>query len=188
MQKLILCLLLALPPAASVLAQNGAAEDQSRWRPINERVTRLMLTDTSFIKKAAAINLAEIEFSKLALKQSGSADIRAFAERMVRAHAAAAEELKLIAAAENIEVSAELDGAHQRAIEKLAALGGTELDNEFSKQMQEGHDRAVMLFSVAAEDESINPKLQQFAIKMLPILRGHQQAAHGLAGRHAAEQ
>lgn len=147
---------------------------------IKTEMTKLMLTNKSFVEKAAAAGQAEVELSQLALTKSQNAQTQAFAKRMIKDHTAAAEKLRTIAQSENIPVPSELDRKHISALEKIGKLTGNEFDGEYQRQMRDDHDAAVTLFSAAASDEKLDAKLREFAEQTLPVLREHQSAAHSL--------
>src|SRR4051794_41124900 len=58
-----------------------------------------------FVEDASAKGVAEIEAGKLALEKGTSADVKTFAEMMVKDHTAANTKLKGIADAKKLEVS-----------------------------------------------------------------------------------
>lgn len=188
MNKFSVCAVLALSCSTAAFAQVDTLGNQ--YGPahdgVSKSVQKMMLSNEAFVQKAATANLAEIELSNLALRKNGSPAIQSFAQRMQKDHTAAAKELQIAAKSKNLAVPTALDDAHKRIYEKLSNLTGTEFDKEYSAQMKEDHDKAVALFSAAAEDKSLDPQLQQFAAKTLPILRDHQQAAHSLLDEKAS--
>jgi putative membrane protein len=185
MRKFIISALLVLPLSHFAAAQdstvNPSGPAQKSQLNLKETATQLMLTNDSFVKKAAIASRAEVEMAKLAMVKSKDPQIQSFAQRMVKDHVAASTELESIAQSKNIPLPTELDHSHKSATEKLSKLSGTDFDAAFSKQMQEDHDKAVTLFTAAADDKKLDPQLQQFAAKTLPVLREHQHAAHGLS-------
>lgn len=175
MRNMIVCIVLALPISQFALADESApAAEQQHQAGIKEGLTRLLLTDNSFVSKAATTSLAEIELSKLAISKSKDPAILAFARRMVKDHTAASKELQRIASSKGIEVPKELDDNSKEAAKKLVTLSGADFDNTFRAQMEKDHDKAVSLFTAAADDKSIAPELSAFAHKVLPVLRDHQ--------------
>lgn len=180
MRNAILCMALIVPLSSLALAEDsdGMTPAQPRTVDVKKNITKMTLSDESFVKKAAAGGQAEVALSKMALSKSKDPEIRSFAEKMVKDHSMADKELQGIAQAKGIAISAELDDAHKKEAEKLTTMNGAEFDNAFREQMQKDHDKTVELFAAAAEDKSLSPELSGFAQKTLPVLRSHQHDAH----------
>ncbi len=137
--------------------------------------------DQVFAKNAAAGGLAEIELSQLAVRKAASADVKAFAERMVADHTAVAQELAQIMSAKGM-TSPAIDAEHQTMREKLNGLSGAAFDKEYMAGMMKDHDATVADYrgeSVAGGDR----ELRAFASKTLPKLEEHAKKAHVLAGK-----
>ena len=94
-----------------------------------------------FVEKAAIANTAEIRLGELASERAQSADVKAFAQMMVKDHTRANNELEQAVSGQNIEVSnVQLDQKHQQLLSKLRGLQGAEFDREYMKAMVEGHE------------------------------------------------
>jgi len=167
--------------------ENSGQRQENTRNVVSAGVKEIIMTNESFIKQAAISNLAEIELSNLALRKNASPIVQSFAQRMQKDHGATTKELQVIAKSKSIEIPTELDDAHKSIYEKLSPLTGAEFDKQYSQQMQEDHDQAIALFATAVDDKRLDPQLQQFAAKMLPVLRDHQQAAHSLLGDKAKQ-
>lgn len=160
------------------------AADVKEPSKIKEAFTKLTLTNESFVDKAVISGLAEVTLSKLALTKSQDPQIKSFAQQMVTDHTAADTQLKSIAQRHKLLVPAELDSVHEATVDKLRSLSGADFDVAYRLQMKEDHDKAVLLFSAASDDKSLDADLQAFARKTLPILQGHQADAEKLHGKH----
>jgi putative membrane protein len=192
MQKYISYLLLSLVVAQFSYTQFSYAQEPNTPAPagdtksslgIKGKITKMMLTNESFVEKAAMANQAEIELSGTAMNKTQDPQIKRFAQQMVADHTAASKELMQIAQSKGIDAPKELDRSHKSTLDKLAKLDGAAFDRAYSEQMKDDHDRTVTLFAAAAEDNSLDTELRQFANKILPKLRGHQHEAHSLADR-----
>jgi putative membrane protein len=162
---------------AQTAHDNAAPEGPGK---VKQAVTRMMLTNESFVEKAGVSSLAEIEASKLALQKSQDPQVRSFAQRMIDDHTSATNQLTAIAQTKKMMVPSELDSAHKKAVDKLTGLSGKEFDAAYTLQMQDDHETAVTLFTSASEDKSIDAEFQALARKLLPTLRNHQSDAHKL--------
>jgi putative membrane protein len=135
--------------------------------------------DKTFAKEAAIGGMAEIELSKVAQK-SENAEIKSFADRMVRDHTAAADQLTAIAASLAVDMPKALDSEHERMREKLQTLHGKAFDEQYMRDMVADHNQAVKLFQQEARSGR-NGELKQFAQKTLPTIEQHQKMALDLS-------
>src|SRR5690606_14033261 len=76
------------------------------------------LSPQDFVDRASAAGVAEIETARLALEQGTSAEVKNFAEQMIKDHTAANEDLKEIASRKSLELSDSPD-----AMNKVLAAG-----------------------------------------------------------------
>lgn len=128
--------------------------------------------DSKFSTEAANAGMSEVALSEMALKKSTNADVKAFAEGMIKDHKAANEKLKALATAKNITLPAVVGEEEQKVAAELSTKAGAEFDKAYVDQMVKDHDKAVSLF----EDASKNVKdadLKAFAIETLPKLKAH---------------
>lgn len=161
------------------------AEPSSAASPHQRQVTEganttKSVTPESFASQAAIIGKAEIELGQIALKNTQDADVRTYAERMVKDHSAADKKLKAIAAKENLQLPQSLDQEHESLKTKLQGLKGEDFDRAYVKAMANGHDKAVALFESASQQPQMPGELKQFAASTLPTLEQHKEMAHSL--------
>ena len=139
------------------------------------------LSNSSFVEKAAQAGMTEVELGKIALSKSHDSDVRAFAERMVKDHGKANQELKSVASSADVQVPSELDSEHRAMVDGLRAKSDAEFDAAYAKHMAEGHTKAVSLFQSASSSKDLDPALTAFAEKTLPTLKSHKEMADSLA-------
>jgi putative membrane protein len=176
-------------PAAEA-APTPNPEPASAATPHQRQVTEAgkaskSVTPESFASQAAIIGKTEIELGQIALKNTQNADVRKYAERMVKDHSAADKKLKAIAANEDLQLPQSLDQEHQSLKTKLQGLKGEDFDREYVNAMAKGHDKAVALFESASQQAQMPAELKQFAASTLPTLEQHKEMAHSL---HAKKQ
>jgi putative membrane protein len=150
-------------PNASSPALTAAAKDT-----LNEE-------DRTFVKEAALGGMAEVDLSKLAQK-SENADVKSFADRMVRDHTPANQELTAIATDLGVDMPKALNSEHERLRENVQTLHGKAFDEQYMHGMVEDHIKAVKLFQ-QEERSGHNAELKKFAQKTLPTLQEHQKMA-----------
>jgi len=133
----------------------------------------------TFVKKAALDGMTEVELGKIAQQKSQNPDVRSFAERMVKDHSKANDELKSVAKKKGYEVPAKLDDEHKAMVTKLSSKSGAAFDSAYAAAMDKDHAKAVALFTDA--QQSSDQDLAAFAQKTLPTLEEHKQLADSLA-------
>lgn len=137
--------------------------------------------DKEFVVNAGMAGLAEVQMGNLALKNARSADVKAFAQRMVSDHSRSNAELSQLVTAKGLALPAELAGKHQQALEHLQTLSGAEFDKAYMQHMVTDHQEAVTLFQTGTT--AADADIQAYASKTLPILQQHLELATTVAGK-----
>ena len=138
--------------------------------------------DKEFVVKAGTGGLYEVQTGNLALQNAASADVKAFAQRMVTDHGKANAELAQLATTKGVALATELDGPEQSAYEHLSTLSGAEFDKAYMQHMVEDHNKAVADFDKASTSAA-DADLKAWAGKTLPALREHQTMAKDIAAK-----
>ncbi len=180
--------LLALP--ASIHAQTQpqraqSAQGQATTNP-DSRGTARAVTDAEFVRNAAISDMYEIQSSRLAADRSSNAEVKRYAEHMIRDHGKTTNELQSMVqqmgSANSIPLPQQLDPQHQRLLQALQNARGAEFDRLYLQQQTSAHRQAVEMFSGYARSGS-NTQLRQWAATTLPTLQEHardlQQVAAG---------
>jgi putative membrane protein len=130
-------------------------------------------TPADFYESAASANQFEIEASKLALARSQDADIKAFADTMVKDHAEIAQKLVNLATSKNVELPKELLRRHQVMLDGLKdEEAGKAFDDDYRMKMVLSHKETVLLFDQSAK-ESPDPDIRKFALATIARLQAH---------------
>src|SRR6476620_7377152 len=90
--------------------------------PTISRAFAMGITGKEFVEKAGVAGKFEIASSEIVAGKTKNANIKAFAERMIKDHTAAANELKMTVGTKYTVPDA-LDAKHQKMIDTLAAAG-----------------------------------------------------------------
>lgn len=136
-----------------------------------------------FVEDASAKGVAEVEAGKLALEKGTAADVKTFADMMVKDHTAANQKLKALADKKNIDVSDDaelLDKAKAMILELRSAKS---FDQAYANNQVKAHEATIEIF----EDEIKNgedAELKAFATETLPKLKTHLVEAKKLAAAH----
>ena len=138
--------------------------------------------DKEFVSNAGMAGLAEVQMGNLALQNAQSADVKAYAQRMVTDHGTSNAELAQLATVKGLALPTELAGKHQQGLEHLRGLSGAEFDKAYMQHMVGDHGEAVTLFQNGSTNSS-DSDIKAFATKNLPILQEHLRMAQEIAGK-----
>ena len=141
------------------------------------------LTAAAFVRAAATSDLYEMEASRLAEQRAQNAEVKRFAERMLRDHGKTTGELKgMLGQLQGVsaqQMPTRLDQQHQALLQQLQGAQGAEFDRLYAQQQVQSHQAAVDLFraySQSGDDE----QLKRWASQTLPALEEHLREAQQL--------
>lgn len=138
--------------------------------------------DKEFVTKAGMGGLYEVQVGNLALQKAASADVKAFAQRMVTDHGNANAELAQLATTKGLALATELAGDHKAAVDHLSGMSGADFDKMYMQHMVEDHDKDVAAFDKASTSAT-DADLKAWAGKTLPTLKEHQAMAKSIAAK-----
>lgn len=144
--------------------------------------TTVSPADGEWVTKAGTAGMAEVQMGNLALQKAQSADVKAFAQRMVTDHSKANEELQQIVTAKGLALPAQLDSEHQSGVDHLSGLSGAEFDKAYMQHMVADHEKAIGLFQTGSTS-SQDPDIKAFAAKNLPVIQEHAKLAQEVSGK-----
>ena len=96
-------------------------------------------SDDDFVRDVATKNMAEVEFSRIALNKATNQDIKSFAQNMIDDHGAAGDKLKNAVSGQSIAWPTQLDEKQRKTAEELAKKQGVDFDRDYLEAMVEGH-------------------------------------------------
>ena len=175
--------MLNLPRTAAILAfsasalaigiMSGAAQAASTpAKPANEAMSTMEMGKSAFVKTVSGANRFEIETSELALKRSKNADVRSFAEMMVKDHTEAGKKLSGIAKSEGIKGKKGLAPKQAAMLKELDAADAEHFERLYVDIQTQAHMEAVSTFRTYAGKPD-NAALGDFAKTTLPTLEKH---------------
>ncbi len=139
------------------------------------------LGDRRFVAQAATSGKAEVLLGQLARQRATSAEVKQYAERMVRDHTEANDQLPALAKARGIALPATTTPAQQQMHDGMDKLDRAEFDQLYLSRMLGDHRKAVALFQKQARSGE-DAALKAFAAKTLPTLQAHLKMAATLYG------
>lgn len=131
-----------------------------------------------FVTKVAISDMFEIQSSKIAA-QKGNAEIKSFAQRMVKDHTKTSQELKSIAGKAKAKLPTTLDADHKAKLDQLQKISGDQFNSAYAKMQIQAHEEAVKLFE-AYSSNGDDAQLKAWAAKTLPALKEHLEHAKKL--------
>jgi putative membrane protein len=119
--------------------------------------------------RAMQISMTQVELGKLAQTNADSTGVNALGARIAHDHARIGKMLATVAREKGVTLPTTLDASHRAAVQALTAKNGEAFDAAYTEQMVKDHEKAVALFTTAAQ--SGDSELQQLAKLALPALR-----------------
>lgn len=134
---------------------------------------------TVFLTKALQGGSTEVQMGKLALDKSQNAEVKNFAQHLIKDHSQAGENVKKLAGAKQLPLPTQISSNQQSQLTHLASLSGAEFDKEFMALNVQIHEKDVAEFQNQA---SSNPdhEVRALAANTLPKLQTHLKMAKDL--------
>ena len=141
-------------------------------------VNRNSVDAEEFFEEASAMGVAEITTSQKALQQSENAEVKAFAEMMIKDHADANEKMADMAAEKGLEISDEAGLMDRARTWILERRDGESFDDAYANNQVAAHERTIELFERATRSD--DAEVAAFAKETLPKLQEHLEEARKL--------
>lgn len=155
-------------------------------RAADKAETELTNKEKQFLNKALVGNTVEVMMAELALKKGESADVKEFAEMMIKDHKKANSELSEIDDAHGSSVPSPNPSAEDKALyAQMTSLTGTAFDTAYIKHAVSDHETDVKEYKEAKEDVQ-DKMLMTYIDKTLPVIEGHLKKAQSLEKQSAA--
>jgi putative membrane protein len=140
--------------------------------PRANAATTVSTADKDFILAAAQGGMTEVKLGELAAQKGMRDDVKAFGQMMVKDHTAINSDLKALAAQKDVTLPDSLDAKHQRMVDKMAALTGSEFDDAYIGGMIKDHKMDAKEFK-AESAETKDADIKSFVDKSIPVVDGH---------------
>lgn len=135
---------------------------------------------TAFVQNAARSDMYEIQAANMALQRSQNAQIKDFAQMMVKDHTQTSQKLMSTLPA-GMMAPKDLDKRRQGMLDNLKNSAPGEFDKRYVAQQIAAHQEAVTLMR-GYGDRGDNPQLKQLAAATAPKVEQHLQLAKMLPG------
>ncbi len=125
--------------------------------------------DLRLVKKTAATSAYETVLSRQATTRASNADVRAYADAIVRDHEAMDRDLAAFTSGRGVMPPA--TEKYRDELDDLAQKTGTDYDEAYLDDMIDSHESGIRILEKAAESD--NTELAAFAVQHLPTMRDH---------------
>ena len=130
------------------------------------------MSDAAFAREAAIGGLEEVQLGRLAVQRATNEKVREFGQRMIDDHTKAGDELKSIAAKDNITLPGDIGPKQHALMDKLSRMNGAEFDRAYMRDMVRDHEKDIAAFQNEASN-GMNMDLKNWASNTLPTLQEH---------------
>jgi putative membrane protein len=172
----VVCLILLFVAAFGLTACNR--ENGVEAAP-EDRTTSLSQSERDFMMEAAQADLAEIDMAQVALQNSGTGDVKDFANMIKIDHTSALEDLTELMKDTNVPQPKSIPVELQQDISRMRGLTGGEFDREFVNMIVSEHQKAIEMFR-DQQSTAQNQDVKKYVEDTLPRLEMHLEKAQRL--------
>jgi putative membrane protein len=140
--------------------------------PRANAATTLSTADQGFILAAAQGGMTEVKLGELASTNGMRDDVKEFGQMMVRDHTAINNDLIALAAQKGVTLPDSLDAKHQRMVDRMTALTGSEFDDAYIAGMIKAHKKDAKAFNAEAAATQ-DTDIKNFLDKSIPVVEAH---------------
>lgn len=163
--------LLGTAPAASTAAPEQKQQAAAPGTAMTEH-GKLNREDSRFLRKAAEINLTQIQLGKLAQRISTDPNVKKMGEMIIKDHTEVNRQLERLAASKGVTLPTEPYMWNRAAIASLEKEQGEKFTKEFFSTAIKDHEKAIALFEKEAS-RTQDPDIKAWVQKMVPDLKAH---------------
>jgi putative membrane protein len=136
--------------------------------------------DKAFAPMAVQAGMVEVQDAQLATTKSNNPDITRFAQRMIKDHSSASQDLKtVLASRKELSQPSQPDTGQKSQQSRLEDLTGKAFEQAYVQRQVQMHNEAVKAFEHEAE-AGADLELRAFATKHLPMMREHLEMARAI--------
>jgi putative membrane protein len=172
----VVCLILLFVAAFGLTACNR--ENGVEAAP-DDRTTSLSQSERDFMMEAAQADLAEIDMAQVALQNSGTGDVKDFANMIKSDHTSALEDLTELMKDTNVPQPKSIPVELQQDISRMRGLTGGEFDREFVNMIVSEHQKVIEMFR-DQQSTAQNQDVKKYVEDTLPRLEMHLEKAQRL--------
>lgn len=151
-------------PAPGTRTEAMSAAKDATYGVVGKVDATMTTTTQGFVTAAANSDMYEVAAGKLAVERAQSAEVKAFAAKMVEAHTATTAKLKSLIASGKIKADApaHVDIRRQSMLDHLRGAKAADFDHRYISQQLAAHQEADILMAGYAKDGD-NAAIREFA-------------------------
>jgi putative membrane protein len=161
-----IALALGVPSAVPAVAQSDMMTGRTALSPVSAQ---------DFVSKVAGGTQFELQSAQIAVKKAQNPAIKDLAERLIKDHTKASDDLKQAVASESIvkfPKEPEITTEKERLIKQLQSASGKDFDTKFIEVMADDHREDLNLFR-SYESTGTDPEIKGFVRRTLPTIENH---------------
>jgi putative membrane protein len=193
--RILLYASIALLPSPTVLVQEGFGQSTPSVAPYNQPTLPDQgaagpvhnfphsFADQAFVKLMMERDASETQLGQLAQQRSQSDDIKQLAQKLVGNRTALDKQLKLMAHSLEVTVPNAPTKKDNQLIARLAALSGSQFDEEYLKAVAKSYRQNIKDFQIEAQNAQ-DPYLLYEVQQDVPAIAKYLQAIEDVARVH----
>jgi putative membrane protein len=162
------------------MSADPRVDEQSRKGATEAGPGTTQMSDQHFMKEAADGGMAEVELGQMASDKATNPDVKEFAQRMVKDHSQANDQLKQIAMQKGVTLPTSPSAKNEATKNKLSKMSGDAFDKAYMADMLKDHKTDIAAFQKESSSGK-DPDVKQFASQTLPTLQDHLKQAQMVA-------
>lgn len=140
--------------------------------------TPLRLNDAQIASAAVTANQVDVNYGKLALKKSKRAEVKKFAETMIRDHSGVIDQAmdlakKLGVTPEDNPLTQQLIQGEEETTKKLEGLKGKKFDKAYIDNEVAYHEAVIAAVKDILIPQTQNEELKALLVQVAPVLEHH---------------
>jgi putative membrane protein len=193
--RILLCASIALLASQTALVQEGFGQSTPSVAPYNQPTLpdqgaagpvhnfQHSFADQAFVKLVMERDAAETQLGQLAQQKSQSDDIKQLAQKIVENRTALDKQLKMTAHSLEVTATSAPTKKDNQLIARLAALSGSQFDEEYLRAVAKGYRQDMKDFQVEAQNAQ-DPYLLYEVQQDVPAIAKFLQAIENVAIVH----
>lgn len=146
------------------------------------------LSDPEIASVAVTANQIDVNYGKIALKKSKNAEIRKFAETMIRDHEGVIKQAVALATKLHVtplsnDLTKSLLAGEKKTTKMLNSKSGKAFDKAYAENEAAYHDAVISAIKTTLIPDCQNAELKELLNGVMPVLAHHQHMAHEMAAK-----
>jgi putative membrane protein len=160
-------------------ASNNNQDSVDSAQDVNDSTNVVSNNTSDFATEAASGGMMEVQLGQMAQQKAQSQRVKDFGGMMVKDHSQANEELKAIAARQNIALPDSMSNDKKKHVDDLSSKTGKDFDKAYMDMMVDDHKEDIDKFKDAAQNVT-DTAIRNFAAKTVPVLQKHLDSAQAI--------